>query len=100
MKIACMMALVWALLIPVRGFADSKNQANRGKLSSEAIVTFVLSCEDKAKKNAVYLSQLLILIYCSCVADFYRETGKNPDMKTLTYCADYAKKRIERRKKK
>ena len=93
------MALVWALLIPSRSFADSKNQANRSKLSSEAIVTAVLSCEDKAKKKAAYIDQLLILIYCSCVADFYRETRKIPDMKTLRYCSDYAKKRMEQRKK-
>lgn len=86
--------LIVVLCLSLTAFADTPNRFEPQELSSEAVVTFVLTCSEKVKKSDASIGEVQRLSFCSCAADALRlrhkQQGKDkaPSAEDLQRCAD------------
>jgi hypothetical protein len=86
--------LIAVLFLSLTAFADTPNRFEPQELSSEAVVTFVLTCSEKVKKSDASIGEVRRLSFCSCAADALRlrhkQKGKDkaPRAEDLQRCAN------------
>jgi len=81
---------------PAQG--ESQNIFEPKKMSSEPIVTFVLSCKNSIMEKQKIYTELFAIMYCSCSADAHR-SGRVPDEPEIArICAENTRSRITNKK--
>ncbi|WNG48554.1 hypothetical protein F0U60_33875 [Archangium minus] len=86
--------LIAVLCLSLTASADTPNLFEPKELSSEEVLTFVLSCSEKVKKSNPSLQDDNRLRYCTCAADALRlrhkQKGKDeaPTPEDLRRCAN------------
>ncbi|MCY1077140.1 hypothetical protein [Archangium lansingense] len=86
--------LIAVLCLSLTAFADTPNLFEPKELSSEAVLTFVMSCSEKVKQADSGIPEAQRLSFCSCAADALRlrhkQKGKDkaPSAEDLQRCAN------------